>query len=300
METAAQPKHRHRKSKIVVLCMLLAAFAAFLAALVLGAHDRPVDASSISHGASKMMVAVDECLDPREAKRLSDSGEGTFDLAVAMALLSEVRNHDVAEESTTYYESPESALAAARETHGESPMYRNLSKPIFTLEGPSYGGNLTAVTVCLTENDSGEIWLAFVFLDRRDGRYSNPITLTCLPADRDKVAQRSGSLRLTFASEEEKVAETFFDYLASDLNLFIANGKKSAYAGCSTSPAALRLTVLGRSPDEVTAFEYNGTVYYLWMYRTFDFNRFLIDSGFDFDKFYLTDLVRTLEISMPE
>lgn len=91
-----------------------------------------------------------------------------------------------------------------------------------------------------------------------------------------------------------------FDYLGGDKNLFVANGKVPVYVGCSTNPAVLGITVLGRPPDETATCELGGTVYHLWAYRTFDFNRYLIDSGFNLDEFYLPDLVRALEISVPD
>ena len=302
LDAAPNPARGHRgprRAALAAACAAVVALAVLVAVVARTPRERRPDASALRHSAPELMVAVDEYLDPREAKELSEVGENPLDLLVGISMLSEVRYCEGTEEAATYYDSPGAALAAARATHGESSLYQSMSEPLFVFEGPPYGGNRTAVAVCLAAGESDGDWLAFAFLDQRGERYSNPLYLESTPANFDVVPQHR-SQPLAYASEEEKAAEMIFDYLGGDKNLFVANGKVPVYVGCSTNPAVLGITVLGRPPDETATCELGGTVYHLWAYRTFDFNRYLIDSGFNLDEFYLPDLVRALEISVPD
>lgn len=296
MNETAKPARKHRKLK-VVLIVLLAVLAGFVALMTFYPNDRPRAASDIPHRAAITDVAIDEYLDPRKAKQLFETGERAFDLLVVASMMPEVRFFDDSEEPTSYYDSPAAALEAARETHGEDSLYQRLSEPIFLLDGPPYGGNRTAIATCLTTREE-ETRLVFVFFDRQHDMYSNPISTQSVKADYNEPTWHYGLL--SYASEEEKIAETFFEYLSGDKYLFIANAKTPVYIGASTNPAVSNLSVLGRNPDETAVYELNSTTYYLWMYRTFDFNRYLIDSRFDFNEFYLPELVNALEVEVPE
>ena len=94
LDAAPNPARGHRgprRAALAAACAAVVALAVLVAVVALTPRERQQDASAIRHSAPELMVAVDEYLDPREAKELSEVGENPLDLLVGISMLSEVR-----------------------------------------------------------------------------------------------------------------------------------------------------------------------------------------------------------------
>ncbi|MDR2106251.1 MAG: hypothetical protein LBP24_02455 [Coriobacteriales bacterium] len=174
------------------------------------------------------------------------------------------------------------------DVHRSEGSFTLLSDEMFRFED-----NDAATCFYIEKAQRGRPYLAAYCLDKRQGRFSNPVFSRGTPLH---PSDRLNGLGFHFSE---------IDYIASYINDSItaydvysrANSGQWTAVGITQDPGVYNMRILGEAPSDIYSFEFDGATYYAWCYKGIDMRKALLgDTTGNGAEFTLADIAQRLDI----